>query len=202
MAAREVVWMEPMVGTVPQPEVPLARITCAKYHAMIESGALTEQDRLELINGHLVQKMPIGPNHAGVVKALNFLLSRQIGDRAIVAVQDPVTLGEYSQPEPDVVIVRFRSDFYRSSHPGPEDVLLVVEVADSSFHYDLNTKIPLYAAAGIPEAWLVDLTARSVSVFSRPKGESYGRCGVYTAGGEIKVAAFPDVSVAVADLGL
>ncbi len=191
-----------MVGIAPHPELPLARISCEKFHALIASGAFTEDDRLELINGYLVQKMSIGPDHAGAVKALNFLLSRRLGDRAIVAVQDPITINEYSEPEPDIVIARFREDFYRESHPGPEDVMLVIEVADTSLNYDLNAKIPLYAAAGIPEAWLVNLAARTVTVFSQPDGAAYLRSAVLTDADVAQVPGFADVTLKVRELGL
>lgn len=182
-------------------ELPLARISCEKYHALIRSGAFTEDDRLELLNGYLIQKMSIGPNHAGAVKALNFLLSRRLGDRAIVAVQDPVTINEYSEPEPDIVVARFREDFYREKHPTPADILLVVEVADSSLSYDLNAKIPLYAAADIPEAWLVNLATRQITVFTRPDGAAYTQSRLCKSGDNLTMPGFADVIVKVDELG-
>ncbi|MFN0079958.1 MAG: Uma2 family endonuclease [Prosthecobacter sp.] len=191
-----------MVATASIAELPLARITCEKYHALIQSGAFTEDDRLELINGYLVQKMSIGPNHAGAVKALNFLLNRRLGDRAIVAVQDPITINEYSEPEPDIVIARFRDDFYRQSHPGPGDVILVIEVADSSLSYDLTAKIPLYAAAGIPEAWLVNLNARQMTVFRQPEGAAYTQSEVFKDGDTVAVPGFADVTLRMDELGI
>lgn len=190
-----------MAVLTPPPELPLARISCEKYHALIRSGAFTEDDRLELINGYLIQKMSIGPNHAGAVKALNFLLSRRLGDRAIVAVQDPVTINEYSEPEPDIVVARFREDFYREKHPTPADILLVVEVADSSLSYDLNAKIPLYAAADIPEAWLVNLATRQITVFTRPDGAAYTQSRLCKSGDSLTMPGFPDVIVKVDELG-
>jgi len=191
-----------MLATVQMPALPLARITTAKYHALIRSGAFTEEDRLELIDGYLVQKMSIGSLHAGVVKALNFLLSRRIGDRAIVAVQDPISINEYSEPEPDVVIAKFREDFYKNAHPEPADVLLVIEVADTSLTYDRTAKIPLYAAAGIAESWLIDLSSHQVTVFSRPDGAAYLQSQVYGVGDSLQVPGFSDVQVTVAELGL
>lgn len=191
-----------MLATAQISELPLARITTAKYHALIRSGAFTEEDRLELIDGYLVQKMSIGSLHAGVVKALNFLLSRRLGDRAIVSVQDPITINEYSEPEPDVVVAKFRSDFYKSAHPEPADVLLVIEVADTSLTYDRTAKIPLYAAAGIPQSWLVDLQAHQVTVFSQPDGAVYLKSQVFTAEEVFSLPGFDDVTLTVREIGL
>ncbi len=191
-----------MQRTVQISELPLARLTTAKYHAMIRSGVFTEDDRLELIDGYLVQKMSIGSLHAGVVKALNFLLSRRIGDRAIVSVQDPLCINEYSEPEPDIVIVKFREDFYKNAHPQPADVLLVIEVADTSLTYDRTAKIPLYAAAGISESWLVDLTSRQITVFSDPDGAAYLKTQIFKPGDTLHLPGLPDISLVVDELGL
>jgi Uma2 family endonuclease len=191
-----------MLATVPISELPLARLTTAKYHALIRSGAFTEDDRLELIDGYLVQKMSIGSLHAGVVKALNFLLSRRLGERVIVSIQDPISINEYSEPEPDVVIAKFREDFYKNAHPEPADVLLVIEVADTSLTYDRTAKIPLYAAAGIAESWLVDLTARHITVFSQPDGAAYLKAQTYHAAETLSVPGYPDVTLTVDELGL
>lgn len=191
-----------MAVSAPHFELPLARITCEKYHALIRSGAFTEDDHLELINGYLVQKMSIGSNHAGVVKVLNFLLGKRLGDRAIVAVQDPITINEYSEPEPDIVVAKFREDFYRRGHPTPSDILLVIEVADTSLSYDLNAKVPLYAAAGIGETWLVDLAGRHLTVFSHPDGAAYSQARVCQAGDAVTVPGFPDVTLQVSELEL
>jgi Uma2 family endonuclease len=182
--------------------LPLARLTCDRYHAMIASGLFHEDERLELIDGYLVKKMSICSNHAGVVNALNRLLNRSLGDRVIVAVQNPISIHEYSEPEPDLVIAKFREDFYAKSHPQPEDVLLVIEVADTSLDYDLKAKVPLYAAAGIPEVWLVNLNDHTLTVFHQPEGIAYLQSTRLTAEDSVSVPGYPDICVPLAQIGL
>lgn len=189
-------------GTASPALLPLARLTCERYHAMIASGLFHEDERLELIDGYLVQKMSIGSNHAGVVNALNRQLNRLTGDDAIVAVQNPVSIHEYSEPEPDIVVAKFREDFYTQGHPSPQDVLLVVEVADTSLEYDLKAKVPLYAAAGIPEVWLVDLNAGTLTVFQQPEGAGYRAQSVLTARDEVKVPGIKNATLSLAQIGL
>jgi Uma2 family endonuclease len=116
--------------------------TVEEYHRMAEAGILSEEDRVELIEGELVTMSPIGSRHAACVKRLVRLLDRAAGDRAIVGAQDPIRLGARSEPQPDVALLRYRPDFYASAHPGPEDVLLVVEVAETSADADRSLKIP------------------------------------------------------------
>lgn len=149
------------------------RFTASEYHRMAEAGILSEDDRVELIEGELVEMTPIGSRHAACVKRLNQLLSQQVGQHALVSVQDPIRLGERSEPEPDLAVLRPRADFYASAHPGAEDALLVVEVAEASLDYDRAVKLPLYARFGIPEVWLVDLTDEGVEVYRRPTPQGY-----------------------------
>ncbi|GIW50689.1 MAG: hypothetical protein KatS3mg081_0044 [Gemmatimonadales bacterium] len=144
------------------------RFTVAEYHKMAEAGILGEDDRVELLEGELVAMAPIGSRHATCVRRLNYLLSRGVGERAIVDVQNPIRLSEYSEPQPDLALLKPRPDFYAAAHPGPEDVLLVVEVAETSADYDREVKIPLYARAGIPEVWLVDLAGAQIETFRQP----------------------------------
>ncbi|MDH3292605.1 MAG: Uma2 family endonuclease [Gemmatimonadota bacterium] len=148
--------------------------TVADYHRLAELGILHEDDRVELLNGQVIVMGPIGPRHAGCVDALNRLLSRLVGDFGIVRVRNPVVLGHRAEPEPDLAILRPRADWYRGSHPRPNDVLLVVEVADTSLEYDRDVKLPLYAAASIPEVWLVDLDGERIEAYRAPGSEGYG----------------------------
>ena len=169
---------------------------------MIASGLFHEDERLELIDGYLVKKMSIESLHASVVKGLNYHLSCQLARRAIVAVQDPISIHEYSESEPDLVITKFREDFYAKSHPQPEDVLLVIEVADTSLDYDLKAKVPLYAAAGIPEVWLVNLNDHTLTVFNQPEGIAYHQSTRLTAEDSVSVPGYPDIRVPLAQIGL
>lgn len=145
----------------------------ADYHRMGEIGILGEDDRVELIEGEIVAMPPIGSPHGGRVNRLNRLLSSAVGDRAVVAPQNPIVLSERSEPEPALALLRPRSDFYTASHPRAADALLVIEVSESSLDYDLQVKVPLYARYGIPEVWVVDIQDRQVLRFARPEGGRY-----------------------------
>ncbi len=120
---------------------------------MAEVGLLSEDSRVELIEGEIIEMSPIGSTHGGTVNRSSKLLHRELDDIAIVSVQNPVHIDDFSEPQPDLALLKPRKDFYSNSHPTPEDVLVVIEVADASVYYDRNVKPPLYARAGIPEAW-------------------------------------------------
>ncbi len=141
--------------------------TVTEYERLGEAGVLNEDDRVELIEGEILTMSPIGSPHAACVNRLNAALTRILGQTAIVSVQNPIRLSEYSEPQPDIALLRPRADFYASGHPTPADVLLIMEVAESSLAYDRDLKIPAYAQAGIPEVWLWDLEDGVVSRYSR-----------------------------------
>jgi Uma2 family endonuclease len=143
------------------------------YQRMGDTGILHEDDRVELIDGEIVAMPPIGSPHGGRVNRLTRIMISGVGERAIVAPQNPIVLGRRSEPEPDLAILRPRPDFYTDSHPQPTDVLLLIEVAESSRDYDLNVKVPLYARHAIPEVWVVDIPTRQVLRFSRPHAGTY-----------------------------
>ena len=191
-----------MVATMPLSDLPLARITAVQFHAMIQAGIYTEYDKIELIDGLLFKKMSIGSPHAALVNALNFALVRRLGGQAIIAVKNPLAINEYSEPEPDISVRKPRPDFYRAAHPGPQDVLLVVEVADTSLVSDLNAKIPLYAAADVPEAWLVNINEGCITVFTKPDGAVYQETKVFKSGDTVPVPGFADVTIPLSELGL
>ena len=140
---------------------------------------------------------PIGSRHAACVARLSALLTVALQGEAIVWVQNPVRLDEWSEPQPDLTLLRPSVDYYAAAHPGPADVLLVVEVADTSAASDRAFKLPRYAAAGIVEVWLVDLAAATVEVWSAPEGRTYGQVRRTVAGDRLAPAAFPGVSLAV-----
>jgi Uma2 family endonuclease len=176
------------------------RFTVDEYYRMAEAGILHEDDRVELIEGEIVEMAPIGSNHASHVDPLAQLLFERIGRRAIVRIQSPIHLGEYSEPQPDVTILRSRSDFYVSAHPSPADILLVVEVADTSVEYDRGVKIPLYARAGIREYWIVDLAGESIEVYRDPSPEGYRQARQLRRSERIAPEAFPDVEIMTDDV--
>jgi len=176
------------------------RFTVTEYHRMAEAGILREDDRVELLDGEVVEMTPIGPRHAGRVKRLNRIFSARVGDRAIVSVQDPIVLGTHWEPEPDVVLLRPRPDFYGSAHPRPEDVLLVVEVAETSLERDREIKLPAYAAAAIPEVWILNLLEDGLDVYRDPASDGYGKVRRLERGGRVAPLALPDLELSVEEI--
>lgn len=174
--------------------------TVDEYERLADTGIFHEDDRVELIEGEIVQMVPIGSEHAGAVNRLTSLFTRLLQERIVAGVQNPVRLPEMSEPQPDFVLLKPREDFYTKRHPEPADVLLLIEVAESSITYDRGVKLPLYAKAGIPEVWLVDLTKNRLEVYRSPSEDGYGTTSVLESGDTIHIEAFPDVGIAVADI--
>jgi Uma2 family endonuclease len=182
--------------------VPLRKrlLTIDDFYAMAESGILAEDERVELIRGELVEMAPIGSKHAFCVMILVDLLA-DLRPKVLLNPQNPLYLGaQQSIPQPDVVLLQRRDGYYEVRPPGPEDVLLLVEVADSSLSYDRDVKVPLYAESGVPEVWLVDLNSESISVFRRPSADGYLEKRKLGLGDRISLAAFPDFSLAVSEI--
>jgi Uma2 family endonuclease len=179
------------------------RLTVEEYHAMGDAGIFSEDDRVELLNGHLISMSPIGPSHAHCVNRLNELfVQRVIWDeqkRAQVGVQNPIRISSLSEPEPDVSL--YDPKMPTDRHPGPNDLLLVVEVADSSVEYDRDVKAQAYGEAGIPEYWVVDLENEVVEVFRRPEADGYAERIRHRRGDDLSVTTLPDLdSIPVADV--
>ena len=150
-------------------------ITASEFNQMCEAGVFGEGDRLELIEGEIIEKSPIGKRHASTVRRLNNLLTRRLGeDEALVDAQNPVVLGDISEPQPDLALLRPRPDFY-AEHPGAEDILLLIEVADTSLAYDREIKAPAYAHYGVVEVWIADLSGAVVEIYRRPTADGYTR---------------------------
>lgn len=147
--------------------------TVAEYARMRETGILAEDDRVELLDGEVRLMSPIGPLHAAIVKRLNTLLTRVLPDTVILSVQDPIQLNDYSEPQPDLAILQYRADFYAQAHPVADDVLLVIEVSDTTVDYDRDEKLPRYATANIQEAWLVDVNHFTVEQYLQPRNGKY-----------------------------
>lgn len=181
--------------------VPLVRrrFTVEEYHRMVQAGILSEDDRVELLEGEIVEMVPIGSRHAACVNRLNQLLSRA-GERVLVSVENPVRLTEHSEPQPDIALLVPRQDFYASGHPGPQDVLLVVEVSEASSGSDREVKVPLYARAGIREAWIVDLQAGVVEVYRQPSPEGYRQVLHFRRSEGLAPEAFPDLTLSVDEI--
>lgn len=176
------------------------RFTRADYHRMAQTGILKPGVRVELIDGEIIEMSPIGSRHMATVNRLmTFLVPRLLGT-AIVQVQGPIALGDNGEPEPDLVLRRFRDDFYATAPPTKEATLLVVEVADTSEGYDRRTKGPLYARYGIPELWIVDLNRNRVTRHLDPTPCGYGTTRVFRRGESLSPLAFPNLTIAVDDI--
>jgi len=167
---------------------------------MAEMGILTEDDRVELIEGEILVMPPIGEGHFGHVNRFNRVFVLAFSDQAVVHIQNPVRLALRTEPEPDVVLLRYREDDYQGKFPTPDDVLLLVEIADHSLAYDQGTKRTLYARAGIQEYWIVDLVHAELFVHRDPSRARYRSVQCFKHGDTIEPLAFPNVSLAVSDL--
>ena len=172
--------------------------TVSDYYRMAEAGVIRPDERVELIEGEIIRMNPIGPPHANCVDRLTALFVAGLGDRATVRIQNPVRLGELSEPEPDVALVRRGRDL--TAHPGPADIHLLTEVADTSVDFDRRVKLPLYARAGVAEVWIIDLVGSVVEVYRSPQAGGYRDLDRFGAGDTIAPAAFPDVRFRVEDI--
>ena len=176
------------------------RFTVTDFHRMGEVGILSEDDRLELIDGEIFDMPPIGSQHGGRVNHLNRILTKAVGESAIVSVQNPIILGDHSELEPDLALLRPRPDFYTDSHPHAPDVLLLIEVADSTLQTDRDIKVPLYARHGIPEVWIVDIRDRRILRFAHPKQGVYQTLETLDLRQPTPLPGLPDCSVELAAL--
>lgn len=154
---------------LPMPRIPIHRFTVAQYHRMIATGVLTENDRVELLEGWIVDKMPQHPVHAGTISILLARLQAKLPKEWIVRVQSPITLEE-SEPEPDLAIVSGPEERYLTAHPKPEDIAIVIEVADTTIEHDRTTKGRTYARARLPVFWIVNLVEQQVEIYTQPRG--------------------------------
>ena len=176
------------------------KFTVEQYHKMLESGILSEDDRVELIRGEIIEMSPIGTKHAACVNRLVNLLVQLLGKRVIVAAQNPVALNDYSEPQPDVALLKPRDDFYATAHPQTQDIFLLIEVADSTIEYDREEKIPLYAEANIIEVWLVDINEQIVEVYQQPTAARYQLMQKFASGQTLSIKAFPNVNITVNEI--
>ena len=170
-------------------------LTVDEYHLMGEVGILRESGT-ELIKGEIIERSPIGSKHAAIVEKVKDLLILRLRQKAQVRVQNPIVLGTHSEPEPDIAIVKYRSDYYLEQHPGGQDTLLIIEVSDSSKAYDREIKLPLYAESGIPEVWIIDLVDEQVEVYHSPKKNSYEFSEILKRNAQISPREF-EFSIAV-----
>lgn len=176
-------------------EIARWQFTVEDYERMREVGILHEDDRVELLDGEVRAMSPIGPFHASIVNLLAMLLTRQLGDNAIVSSQNPIQLNDYSEPQPDIAILQPRVDYYAAAHPRPDDILIVIEVSDSSLEYDRTEKLPRYAIAGIPEVWIIDVGKKTIEQHTQPRTNRYHEVRLFEQGEQV-------TSLQIAQLGI
>ena len=174
--------------------------TIDEFARMGEAGVFAEGERVELIDGEVREMAPIGPSHAVVVNLLAEQFITRLAGTAYVSIQSPIRLGRHTEPQPDLAVARRRLDAYGAGHPEAGDVLLVVEVADSSLRYDREEKVPRYGRAGIPETWLVDLAAETVTVYAGPGPDGYTDEHLYRRGDTIVSATVPEIELLVDEM--
>jgi Uma2 family endonuclease len=180
-------------------DVPRRRFTVDEYYRMGEVGILTEKDRVELIDGDIIQMSPIGSRHGHCIAALNERLMPAVVGRALLRPQLPLFISSRTEPQPDVLLVKPGAHYW-GKQPRPEDVLLLVEVAETSYSYDRNVKLPLYARENIPEVWIIDLVRGAVEVYREPGPRGYQSLTRLERGATLTPAAFPDVVIAVMEI--
>ena len=171
--------------------------TVQEYHLMSEAGVFANHERVELIEGEIIQMAAIGTRHASCVKRLNRRFSVIPEEIAILGVQDPIQLTERTEPQPDVVLLQPRADYYETAHPIPSEVLLLVEVSDSTVNFDRDVKVPNYARSGIQEVWLWDLEANCLEVYRDPTANGYTSIQKFERGEIVLPLAFPNFQVSV-----
>lgn len=184
------VYSEAMSQVITEPR--RHRLTVAEYRRMGEVGILAPDARVELIDGEIIDMAPPGDLHAGTVDQLAALLSGAIGDRALLRVQSPISIDGYSEPQPDIALLRPRADYYKTSRPRPQDVWLVIEVADTSLGHDRDEKMPLYARGAIAEGWLVNLVGRRLTRYRNPVRGVFGSIDEPDLGVPLAIGALAD----------
>ena len=178
-----------------QAKIARRKFTSKEYHRIAEAGVFKEDDRLELIEGDIIEMAPIGSRHAACVKRLTSLISSFQPVNALIGVQDPIELSYRCEPQPDISVLRPRIDFYANAHPQPGDILLLIEVSDTSLSYDRDEKVPLYARANVPEVWLVDLNNARIEVYREPTINGYRQVSVMTGDERLSPRCLPQLSI-------
>ena len=176
------------------------KFTVDQYHKMVDSGILNEDDRVELIRGEIIEMSPIGQKHAACVAKLSQLLTIALLGRAIIWSQNPIKLSNSSEPQPDIALLKPRDDFYYSVQPQPQDIFLLIEVADSTIKYDREIKIPLYAEEAIEEVWLVDLNQQSVEVYREVAKDGYKNVQKLSRGEYLRFQPFADIKISIDEI--
>jgi Uma2 family endonuclease len=165
------------------------------YHRLSDYGLLPSSARVELLNGEIVEMSPINSPHSGTINRLQKILEKLLGKTYIIANQNPIQLGVYSEPEPDLAVLNWRDDFYFDQHPTPAEVIFLIEVADSTLEKDREIKLPIYAQANISEVWIVNLRARQVEIYTSPKGAEYQQFKIFKPGDLLEGTLVPNLKI-------
>jgi hypothetical protein len=181
-------------------EVTRKLFTVDALYRMLDAGIFNEDDHVELVDGEIVEMSPIGKRHAACVDRAAALLNAALRGNAQISVQNPLRLNDYNEPQPDIVVLKPRADYYASKWRTPEDVWLVIEVSDRSLRYDVDVKVPRYAAAGVIEVWIENLTADRIMVFRDPDGVGYRSRLIFSGGDSVSPLALPESVFQVDDL--
>ncbi len=176
------------------------KFTLADFEQMVETGIIKDEDRVELIEGEIIDMGKIGSKHAAYTDRLNDLLRDKLGKKILIRVQNPVKLNVYSQPQPDIALVKRREDYYEKEHPQPKDIFLLIEVSDSTLETDREIKIPLYAKHGILETWIINCNNQSLEVYRHPTPNNYQQKLTLFSGEKISCLSFPDEEFTVNEM--
>jgi len=181
-------------------QLPRHKFTADEYEQLGRVGIFTEDDRVELIEGEIIEMSPIGRRHMACVDRATDVFTSCLKGKALISVQNPLRLNNYNEPQPDIVVLKPRADYYASKSHTPEDTFLVLEVSDTSLGYDINVKLPIYAAAGIAEVWIENLREDLLLVCRDPAGRGYSAQLTLRRGDSISPVAFPIVVLKLEDL--
>lgn len=190
---------QPAIGNSNNQNPKLRQITIAEYDLMIESGVFDENDQIELLNGVIIEKMPKGTKHSSANDRASKLFYRNLTDDVIIRSRNPIWLDKFSELEPDVVLAKFKEDEYENSHPTPDEILLILEIADSTLGYDRNTKGSAYARAGIRQYILLNVQEKTLEDYREPSADGFQSKQTYRSGQSFNLVAFPEISFQVKD---
>jgi Uma2 family endonuclease len=182
------------------PKISKRLFSVEEYHRLGEVGILSADDRVELINGEIIEMSPIGSRHAACVRAIQEFLQEKLGRKAQVSVQNPIQLDDRAEPQPDIALLKPRKDRYARAHPKPADIILVIEVSDTTLENDRSVKLPLYAHAEIPETWLIDLNQEAIEQFSDPRNGEYRTSHRFRRGDAITAVSVSGLTLAVNEI--
>jgi len=180
-------------------ELKKRKFSSEAYHLMVQKGILNEDDKVELLDGEVIEMSPVNNPHIGTINRITYSFSAKLLGKAIISVQNPVSISEYSEPEPDITVCQYTAHFYAESKATPEDIILLIEVSDSSLDKDRKIKLPLYADAGIKVYWIVNLAENQIEVYSNPKGKRYQKAKIYTKKDLVEIPEF-NIKVPVTEI--